>query len=446
MKRVTLLLGLAALPLAAADWTFREAPLTPDRCSARRLATGGLELRVPSKRAVGWWEAKFPVRGPAVRVTARAEIALDDAKDPALNDVAMLVTFYDPKIGDAPGRRFVQRDFIACTDRVADGTVERTFDATLPVPGGSREMRVEFIAKWHPMTIVFGEPHIENLPLPPPRRVRCVVGNPHEGPVDWSNPERAVARRLGQIEATLTNIFAHVEHPDLILFSECFTDTGSPVPEKTFEPIPGGPTWRLAARYAARHKCNIAMNVHELTPEGEAYNTVFIVDRDGKLAGTYRKTHLTSGEYQKGILPGDDYKAIRLDFGTVGCLVCWDNWFSESAKFARRKGAELLLFPLAGCAADHMDYTWPSRTIDAGIPMLVATRQGHLPSGILDRDGTWLAQTRADNGFAWADVDLDERKRTLWLSVGPGLGDPYQLYLDESRPELYLRQAYPPRR
>ena len=67
-------------------------------------------------------------------------------------------------------------------------------------------------------------------------------------------------------------------------------------------------------------------------------------------------------------------------------------------------------------------------------------RQGHLPNGIIDRDGTWLVKTFEDGGFAWADLDLNERKRTFWLSVGPGAGDPYELYLDESRPELYEKQ------
>ena len=59
---------------------------------------------------------------------------------------------------------------------------------------------------------------------------------------------------------------------------------------------------------------------------------------------------------------------------------------------------------------------------------------------IVDRDGTWAAQTLEDNGFAWADIDLNARARTFWLSVGPGAGDPYELYLDESRPELYEKQ------
>ena len=131
------------------------------------------------------------------------------------------------------------------------------------------------------------------------------------------------------------------------------------------------------------------------------------------------------------------WAVFDLDFGRVGALVCWDNWFSESIKLVKRNGAELLLFPLAGCAQDHVDTVFPARAIDAGIPTLVAMRQGHLPSGIIDRDGTWVAKTFEDCGYAVADIDLNERKRTFWLSVGPGQGDPYELYYDESRPALY---------
>ena len=82
-------------------------------------------------------------------------------------------------------------------------------------------------------------------------------------------------------------------------------------------------------------------------------------------------------------MPGDGFPVFDLDFGRVGALVCWDNWFSESIKLAKRNGAELLLFPLAGCARDHVETVFSARAIDAG------------------------------------------------------QGDPYELYYDESRPEIY---------
>ena len=175
--------------------------------------------------------------------------------------------------------------------------------------------------------------------------------------------------------------------------------------------------------------------------ESRLHRRLQIVDAEQEKAPVGMSAQ-TVGHIRHGVALtyGDDFGVLDLDFGRVGCLTCWDNWFSESAKFLRRKGAELLLFPLAGGAPDHMDQVFPVRAIDTGLPVLVATRQGHLPSGILNRDGTWAAKTFEDGGFAWADMDLAERRRTWWLSVGPGEGDPYELYLDESRPEVYERQ------
>lgn len=449
-KAVALALGAAAaLAALAGDWELKSAPLAPDRTTGRRLGDGALELRVPSRRACGWWARTLPI-DPAkggVRVTARAEVVPDAAGERIHNDLMLLVTWNHPQDGVKRKGAFFRRDFVAYTDRAAGGRIVRSFDETFSAPEGCAAVKVEVVGKWHAMTATIRDVALAEGPRPQPRRVRCVVGNPHERPArDWTKPEAVVAARLAQIEATLTNIFAHVARPDIILFSEVFTDTGTPCPEKTAERIPGGPTFALAARYAARGRTYIAMNVRERTDAGTFHNSTFLVDRAGRHVGTYRKTTLTSGEYQDGLLPGDDFAVFDLDFGRVGCLTCWDNWFSESAKFVRRKGAELLLFPLAGCAPDHVAITFPARAIDIGIPILVAMRQGHLPNGILDRDGTWRAKTFEDGGFAWADLDLNERKRTFWLSVGPGEGDPYALYLDESRPALYEKQAYGPRR
>lgn len=442
MKSIALVCSCALGALSAlADWTLVSAKLSPDPATGRILPTGALELRIPSRRACGWWEAVRPIDASkgGLRLGARAEIALDAKDDAAYNDLMMLVTWRFPQDGVRRQGGFFQRDFITYTDRVENGRTIRTFDETYAIPSGCDSVKIEFVGKWHAMTASITDVKLESVAAPAPRKVRCVVGNPHEKYVDWSDPFAARASRLAQIEATLTNIFAQVEKPDIILFSEVFADTGTPCPEKTGEPIPGGPSFDLAAKYAKRHRCYIAMNVRERSAENTFHNSTFIVDRAGGLVGIYRKTHLTSGEYQAGILPGDGLPVFQLDFGRVGCLTCWDNWFSETAKLLKRNGAELLLFPLAGCATDHVDVCFPARAIDTGIPLLVSMRQGHLPNGIIDRDGTWIAKTFEDGGFAWADLDLNERKRTFWLSVGAGQGDPYELYYDESRPELYLK-------
>ena len=427
----------------AGEWAFENAKLSPDKATGRAV-DGRLEMSLPSKRACAWWEREFPVTpGKGARFTATAEIALGAGEVSPYNDVMLFVTWYDPARGNRKGVRFYQRDFMRYSDGMAacPQAAVRTFDDTFAVPGDCNTVRVEFIAKWHKMDVKIRDVCVETVDAPKPRKVRCVVGNPHEKrPKSWDDPEAVVNGRLKQIEDCLTNIFAHVEHPDIILFSEVFADTGSPCPERTAERIPGGPSFALAARYAVKYRCNIAMNVRERTDAGTFHNSTFVVDRAGRHVGTYRKATLTSGEYMAGLLPGDDFGVFDLDFGRVGCLTCWDHWFSETAKYLRRKGAELLLFPLAGCAPDPVDITFPARGIDIGIPTLVSMRQGHLPNGIIDRDGTWLVKTFEDGGFAWADLDLNERKRTFWLSVGAGAGDPYELYIDESRPELYEKQ------
>ena len=439
--------------LLALTWTFHSAPLAVRPAEGRELSPDAHELRIPARECCGWWETSSAVKPRGgVRFRATAEIVTDAAGECVENDLMMFVRWDMPK----GGGRFYQRDFIAYSDRAGNGRVIRTFDETFAAPGDCEAVEIEFIGKWHAMTATIRGLKVENTARPLPRLVRCVVGNPfEEAGTRRLNEMRAAGRavgaqevfdvRLGQIEATLTNIFAHVEKPDIILFSECFSGAGAKDPATVAEPVPGGPTWRLAEKYAVRHACNIAMNVKERDEKGVCHNTLFVCDRKGRLAGRYRKIHLTSGEYKQGLVPGDEFTVFDLDFGRVGALICWDNWFSESVKFVKRAGAEMLLFPLAGCAQDHVDLCFPARAIDSGIPILVAMRQGHLPNGIIDRDGTWVAKTMTDNGYAVADIDLGARKRTFWLSVGPGEGDPYELYYDESRPEVYRRQPYGPR-
>ena len=458
MRCMKIAVAMAAMGASsfAGDWEFFNAQYSPDK-SAGREADGALEMSVPSRRTCCWWEREFTVvPGNGVRFRAKAEVSLDAAEKALYNDLMMFVTWYDPSKGNRKDVRFYQRDFMRYTDATAaGGKVVRTFDDTFAVPADCNTIRVEFIAKWHVMKARISDVSIKTVDAPKPRKVRCVVGNPWQKPPSallksiagkggagdgWSDPVAVRTCRLRQIEDTLTNIFANVEHPDIILFAEVFADTGSPRLDLTSERIPGGPSFALASKYARAHRCYIAMNIHERTDMDTYHNSTFIVDREGRHVGTYRKVTLTSGEYMAGLVPGDDFGVFDLDFGRVGCLTCWDNWFSESAKYIRRKGAELLLFPLAGCNPDHIDISFPARAIDTGIPSLVAIRQGHLVSGIIDRDGRWIATTMEDNGFAVADIDLNARKRTFWLSVGPGGGDPYELYIDESRPELYERQ------
>ncbi|MDO5582310.1 MAG: carbon-nitrogen hydrolase family protein [Planctomycetia bacterium] len=412
------------------DWTG----ITPEIAVPAKLdrdSNQGLAVELKSENSIGTWTGTVAVKtGTACRITAEAEIDLIGPSSPG-NDSMIILSWMIPD-----KKNPCQRDYVEFSDQQSKTDPQKTirqFDQIFTVPDQCTAVKIECIFKWRVGKAIFRNVEIATVPVPKPRMVRIVAANPH--------PSRpcTIEGNLAAMEETLKNIFQKVERPDIILFAECFTDSGAPgTVDAKAEPLPDGPTFRLLSRYARQYHVWIAGNIHEAAPEKIYHNTAFLVDRSGKLAGIYRKVHLTSSEFQKGVIPGKELPVFQTDFGKVAFVICWDNWFSETAKILRLKGAELLLFPLAGDAKEsHWGKIWSARAIDSSVPMVVATQQAHLPSAIIDRDGEWLTETKEKNRFAWKDLDLNERKRSFWLSVGPSMGDPYQLYNFERRPSAY---------
>lgn len=80
------------------------------------------------------------------------------------------------------------------------------------------------------------------------------------------------------------------------------------------------------------------------------YNSVAVLDADGKNLGIYRKTHIPDDHYYQEkfyFTPGDTgFKVFDTRFGTIGVGICWDQWFPETARCMALQGAELLFIPL----------------------------------------------------------------------------------------------------
>ena len=116
------------------------------------------------------------------------------------------------------------------------------------------------------------------------------------------------------------------------------------------EPVPGPTTHALAA-VAKELGVVIIGSVFEKRTEGVYHNSAVVLDADGKLAGVYRKMHIPDDPlyYEKYYFtPGDlGFQAIDTRFGTVGTLVCWDQWFPEAARLCTLQGAVLLAYPTA---------------------------------------------------------------------------------------------------
>lgn len=114
--------------------------------------------------------------------------------------------------------------------------------------------------------------------------------------------------------------------------------------------IPGPLTDELA-KVAKKNNVILVVPLFEKEAPGVYYNSLAVIDTDGSIAGVYRKMHIPDdpGFYEKYYFsPGDyGYKVFNTEFGKIGTLICWDQWFPEAARITAMKGADLLVYPTA---------------------------------------------------------------------------------------------------
>ena len=102
---------------------------------------------------------------------------------------------------------------------------------------------------------------------------------------------------------------------------------------------------------AAKHGVVLVASLFEERAPGLYHNTAVVFERDGSVAGRYRKMHIPDdpGYYEKFYFtPGDTgFEPIDTSVGRLGVLVCWDQWYPEAARIMTLKGAEVLIYPTA---------------------------------------------------------------------------------------------------
>ena len=100
-------------------------------------------------------------------------------------------------------------------------------------------------------------------------------------------------------------------------------------------------------------KCNVVLvtSLFEKRATGLYHNTAVVFDKDGSMAGKYRKMHIPDdpADYEKFYFcPGDiGFEPIQTSVGKLGVLVCWDQWYPEAARLMALKGADMLIYPTA---------------------------------------------------------------------------------------------------
>jgi N-carbamoylputrescine amidase len=157
------------------------------------------------------------------------------------------------------------------------------------------------------------------------------------------------------------------------------------------EPVPG-PTTEELGRLAKESGVVIVGSVFERRAPGVYHNTVVVLERDGRLAGTYRKMHIPDdpGYHEKFYFaPGDQgFVPISTSVGVLGVLVCWDQWYPEAARLMALAGAEVLLYPTAIGWDPRDDEAEKNRQRDAWVTIQRAHAIANgLPAAACNRTG-----------------------------------------------------------
>lgn len=160
------------------------------------------------------------------------------------------------------------------------------------------------------------------------------------------------------------------------------------------EPIPG-PSTEFYGALARRLGVVIVTSLFEKRAAGLYHNTTVVMERDGSIAGKYRKMHIPDDPayYEKFYFtPGDlGFHPIDTSVGRLGVLVCWDQWYPEAARLMALQGAELLIYPTAIGYADsdtpdeqeRQREAWTTvqrgHAVANGVPVITANRVGFEP-------------------------------------------------------------------
>ena len=212
------------------------------------------------------------------------------------------------------------------------------------------------------------------------------------------------------------------------------------------EPIPG-PSTDFYGKLAKQYGVVIVTSLFEKRAPGLYHNTAVVMEKDGTIAGKYRKMHIPDDPayYEKFYFtPGDlGFTPIQTSVGRLGVLVCWDQWYPEAARLMALQGADLLIYPTAiGYESSdtpeeqqRQREAWTTvqrgHAVANGLPVVSVNRVGHEPdpsaqtngiefwgsSMVVGPQGEMLYRApEHDETSAIIEVDLDhsEQVRRWW--------------------------------
>jgi len=191
---------------------------------------------------------------------------------------------------------------------------------------------------------------------------------------------------------------------------------------------------RFWASVAKENKVVLVTSLFERRTAGLYHNTAVVFDKDGSVAGKYRKMHIPDdpGFYEKFYFtPGDlGFEPIQTSVGKLGVLICWDQWYPEASRLMTLKGAEILIYPTAIGWFDDDSIEEKKRQLDAwitiqrshaianGVPVVSVNRVGFEKdsSGVMKGIKFW------GNSFVCDPqgqilVEADSNEKTLYVDI-----------------------------
>ncbi len=297
----------------------------------------------------------------------------------------------------ADGQRRGQPDY-AVRAQTASGW--QRVEVTAPAPEGATAAALQLLLVNAPMGRVWWQDvHFDKVAAPAPRLVR--VASVNFIPPRTASPAETVHRYLELAAGA-------IQSADLILFPEGMTGAGSHRPYiEAAEPVPG-PSTAALGDFARSRKSYVVAGLFER--DGTAvYNTAVLIDRQGRLAGRYRKVYLPREEYEGGLAPGNSYPVFETDFGRLGLMICWDLQYSDPARAMALNGAEVLAMPIAGGS----EVLGRARAIENHVFLISSGLQ--YPTRIVDPAGEVVAVAPGPGTIASATIDLSKRYTDPWL-------------------------------
>lgn len=182
---------------------------------------------------------------------------------------------------------------------------------------------------------------------------------------------------------------------------------------------------------AVNHFKNLAKELQVVLPisffekkNNMYYNSLVVIDADGEVLGTYRKTHIPDGPgYNEKFYfsPGDTgFKVFKTKYGTIGIGICWDQWFPETARSLALMGAELIFYPTAiGSepskpeydSRDHWQRVMQGHSAANIVPVIASNRIG--TEHIQDSQITFYGSSFITNEFGEKVVEANREEETV---------------------------------